>query len=75
MSTTTDPTTRLLTLIHTHPGKDALALREFGLTPRDGRLLRELEKAAYVVFKSGGWLLTSKGDVFLLENTKTAATS
>lgn len=70
--TTTPKLTRrdeIMVIIHDHPGQDALALRQHGLQPRDGKILRELEGLGWIAYKGtpGGWYLTVKGDTLLLE--------
>lgn len=59
----------MLGIIHRNPGKNALQLRDFGIRAADGRTLSELERNDLIVYRNGGWHLTSKGDLRLAENT------
>lgn len=58
---------RLLRIIREHPGLDAISLQIHGLAPRDAGCLGDLKTRGRVDFKSGGWFLTSQGDLFLLQ--------
>jgi hypothetical protein len=58
---------RILSIIHANPGLDAVSLQAHGLVPRDAGRLGDLKARGRVDFKSGGWYLTSQGDLFLLQ--------
>lgn len=56
----------VLISICTWPGRAARDLP--GLVASDATRLLRLEEAGLITFQSGGWHLTGKGDIFLLEN-------
>jgi hypothetical protein len=58
---------RILSIIRANPGLDAVSLQAHGLVPRDAGRLGDLKARGRVDFKSGGWYLTSQGDLFLLQ--------
>lgn len=58
---------RILRIIREHPGLDAVSLRLYGLITQDAARLGDLKSRGRVDFKSGGWYLTSQGDLFLLQ--------
>jgi hypothetical protein len=58
---------RILRIIRANPGLDAVSLQAHGLVPRDAGRLGDLKARGRVDFKSGGWYLTSQGDLFLLQ--------
>lgn len=58
---------RILRIIRANPGLDAVSLQAHGLVPQDAGRLGDLKARGRVDFKSGGWYLTSQGDLFLLQ--------
>ena len=59
---------RILSIIREHPRLDAVALQAHGVVPNDFARFNDLRlpEEGLIEFKSGGWVLTPKGDLFLL---------